>query len=80
MYIANHLRFSKTISKTEANSSKWLQSSEKERFHIQINNNDIGSWKIKTVGSKLFNDIALLLKLNRSIHTFRKDVEKIYLN
>ena len=51
----------------------------KRRFIIPINNNNIGACTIKTIGSKLFNDKAPLLKLNKSIHTFRKDVKKMFL-
>ena len=51
----------------------------KRRFIIPINKFDVGKSTIQTVGAKLFNDHAQLLKLERSINTYRKDIKKSFL-
>ena len=51
----------------------------RRRFIIPINNYDIGKSTIQTVGAKLFNDEAPLLKLGMSINTYRKDIKKRFL-
>ena len=52
----------------------------KRRFIIPINKFDVGKSTIQTVGAKLFNEHAQLLKLERSIKTYRKDIKKTFLN
>ena len=52
----------------------------KRRFTIPKSNNDIGKSTVKYVGTKLFNDEAPLLKLDKSIHTYRKHIKTMYLN
>ena len=43
----------------------------KRRFIIPINNYDIGISTIQSVGAKLFNDEAPLLKLEMSSNTYK---------
>ena len=52
----------------------------KRRFIIPINKFDVGKSTIQTVGAKLFNDHAQLLKLERSINTYRKYIKKTFLS
>ena len=49
----------------------------KRRFIIPINNYDVGKSTIQTVGVKLFNEEAPLLKLEMSINTYRKHIKKV---
>ena len=51
----------------------------KRRFIIPINNYDVGKSTIQTVGVKLFNEEAPLLKLEMSINTYRKHIKKRFL-
>ena len=51
----------------------------KRRFIIPINNYDIGKSTIQSVGAKLFNEEAPLLKLGMSINTYRKHIKKRFL-
>ena len=52
----------------------------KRRFTLPKSNHDIGKSTVKYVGTKLFNDEAPLLKLDKSIHTYRKHIKTMYLN
>ena len=49
------------------------------RFIYPMCKTDIGKSTIKYVGSKLFNEKAPLLKLNITIHTFKKHVKNTYM-
>ena len=51
----------------------------KRRFQPPIHNYDVGASTIKVVGSKLFNEKASELHLDKSIKTFRTKVKQMYL-
>ena len=60
--------------------TKMITELRKRRFIIPINKFDVGKSTIQTVGAKLFNDHAQLLKLERSINTYRKHIKKTFLS
>ena len=49
------------------------------RFILPLPKSDVGKGTVKFVGSKLFNEKASLLKLNVSIKTFKRHVNKMYM-
>ena len=56
--------------------AEMINEPRKRRFTIPINKYDVGKCTIQTVGAKVFNEHAQLLKLERSISTYRKDIKK----
>ena len=59
--------------------SEMIEEQRMRRFILPLPKSDVGKGTIKFVGSKLFNEKASLLKLNVSIKTFRKHVNKRYM-
>ena len=47
----------------------------KRRFHLPIFKTDIGASTVTAVGSKVFNEKAMELKLENTMKTFRKNVK-----
>ena len=60
--------------------TEMIKEPRKRRFIIPINKYDVGKCTIQTVGAKVFNEHAQLLKLERSINTYRKDIKKTTLS
>ena len=56
-----------------------IEEQRKRRFTLPRYKTDMGKSTIQYVGSKIFNEKASLLKLNISINTFRKHVNKMYM-
>ena len=58
------------------NISEMILEKRKRRFILPRVNTKVGESKIKYTGSKIFNENASELKLENTIKTFRKNVEK----
>ena len=56
-----------------------IEEQRKRRFILPRYKTDMGKSTIQYVGSKIFNEKAPLLKLNISINTFRKHINKMYM-
>ena len=59
--------------------SEMIEEHRMRRFILPLPKSDVGKGTIKFVGSKLFNEKASVLKLNVSIKTFRRHVNKMYM-
>ena len=56
-----------------------IEEQRKRRFTLPRYKTDMGKSTIQYVGSKIFNEKAPLLKLNISINTYRKHINKMYM-
>ena len=59
--------------------SEMITEPRKRRFHLPIFKTDIGASTVTAVGSKIFNEKAMELKLENTMKTFRKNVKMNYL-